>query len=142
MATFRTRIFKSGGGSLRIVVKPGMPQFEGGVKVGDKPGVYADFVGGEFVTKDKEVIEKLRSLPTFGIDFIEVTDEDEKAGKNAGSENADQSGDDGGDQSDPRAELEKLTKSQLQELAQERGITLDANLKKAEIIDALINAQK
>lgn len=142
MATFKTRIFKSGGGHLRIVVKPGMPQFEGGVKVGDKPGVYADFVGGEFKTSDKEVIEKLRSLPSFGIDFTEVTDEDEKAGKKAGDKNADQTGNTGNDQTDPRAELEKQTKQQLQELAEERGVKLDPNLKKAEIIDALLNAQK
>lgn len=145
MATFRTRIYKSGGGSLRIVVKPGMPQFEGGVKVGDKPGVYADFVGGEFKTSDKEVIAKLRSLPTFGTDFVEVTDEDEKAGSKAGNTgdgNDQTGGNTAGDQTDPRAELEKLTKPQLQELAKERGVALDPNLKKAEIVDALLNAQK
>lgn len=144
MATFKTRIFKTGGGHLRIVIKPGTPIFEGGVRVGDRPAVYADFVGGEFVTKDKEVIEKLRSLSTFGIDFVEVTDEDKKvAGKDAGNENTDQTGGNtAGDQSDPRGELEKLTKQQLQELAQERGVALDANLKKAEIINALLNAQK
>lgn len=140
MATFKTRIFKTGGGQLRIVVKPGTPLFEGGVKVGDRPGVYADFVNGEFATDDKDVIAKLRSLQTFGADFYEVTDEEKNATNSDSGNSADGNG--SANEPDPRAELEKLTKQQLQELADERGVALDPNLKKAGIIDALIKNEQ
>jgi len=144
MATFRTRIYRPGGNHLRITLSPATSVYEGGVKVGDKPGVHVEFTNGEFVTDDKKVIERLRSLPTFGRDFHEVTDEDLKAEQkqNASKKASDETGNDAGDQNDPRAELEKLTKQELQNLAEKRGVTLDANLKKAEIIDAILNAQK
>jgi F420-0:gamma-glutamyl ligase-like protein len=47
--------------SLKIVLKPAMPTFEGGTKVGDVPGKYALFVDGQFETQDEEIIEKLEA---------------------------------------------------------------------------------
>ncbi len=124
MTKFRTHIFKSNGGHLRIVLEPGKPLFEGGIKVGDRPGRYADFVNGEFVTENEADIEKLRSLPNFGSDFVELTGEDESVSSGKGNE--------------PEApKLEKLTKSQLLAFAKEKGVEVDETLTKAQIIERI-----
>lgn len=61
---------------LKIVLKPAQPIFEGGLRVGDKSGQYAQFSGGRFETKDKDVIEKLEGLSTFNVDFWKVEKEE------------------------------------------------------------------
>ena len=60
MAKYNSHIKK-----LRIVLKPAMPVYEGGVKVSDQPGEYAQFEDGQFESKDEAIIEKLESLGTF-----------------------------------------------------------------------------
>lgn len=108
--------------SLRIVLKPAQPVFEGGLKVGDNPGKYAQFAEGKFETQDEESIAKLKSLPTFNVDFWEVTDE-------AGEEKKDQPAVDG--------DLTKLTKKELQAMATEKGIDLDGSETKDRLIELL-----
>ena len=108
--------------SLRIVLKPAQPIFEGGLKVGDTQGKYAQFVEGKFETKDEETIEKLKSLPTFNVDFWEVTDE--------ASESKD-------DQPKAEGDLTKLTKKELQAMATEKGIDLDGSETKDRLIELL-----
>ena len=108
--------------SLKIVLKPAMPTFEGGTKVGDVPGKYALFVDGQFETQDKEIIEKLESLQTFNVDFWKV-DESE------------QSKDDKEPEVD--GDLQKHTKKELQALAEEKGIELDGSETKDRLIELL-----
>lgn len=105
--------------NLRIVIAPAQPIFEGGVKVGDRPGRYAQFADGRFETDDAEVVEKLKSLPTFGIDFFEASNEAES--KPASVE----------------PDLESLTKQELLALADEKKIEVDEKLTKAEILERL-----
>lgn len=107
--------------SLRIVLKPAMPVYEGGIKVNDAPGKYAQFVDGQFETNDEKVIEKLESLPTFNVDFWKVTD---------------------GEQQQTQAptvdgDLTKLTKKELQTLAAEKGIELDGSETKDRIVELI-----
>ena len=106
--------------SLKIVVKPAMPVFEGGNKVGDAPGKYALFVDGHFETNDEEVITKLESLQSFGVDFWKASDEPapEK-------------------QPPVDDELQKLTKKELQALAEEKEIELDGTETKDRLIELL-----
>ena len=108
--------------SLKIVLKPAMPTFEGGTKVGDVPGKYALFVDGKFETQDEEIIEKLESLQTFNVDFWKV-DESE------------QSKDDKEPEVD--GDLQKHTKKELQALAEEKGIELDGSETKDRLIELL-----
>lgn len=106
---------------LRIVIKPGTSIYEGGVRVGDKPGEYATFVEGKFETEDKAVIKKLESLPTFGFDFYA----EEK------NKNDDQGNGNDGD------ELESKTKKELLAIAEEKGLEVDGSSTKEEIINLL-----
>lgn len=113
--------------SLRIVLKPAMPVYEGGLKVGDRSGEYATFSEGQFETKDEKLIEKLESLPTFGIDFWRASESEEA------SANTNQPPVDG--------DLTKLTKKELQSLAAEKGIELDGSETKDRIVE-LINEKE
>ena len=109
--------------NLKIVLKPAMPVFEGGLKVGDSAGQYAQFVDGKFETKDEKVIERLESLTTFGVDFwkTDEADQDESSKVDGGSE----------------TNLEKLTKKELQSLATEKGIEFDGTETKDRLIELL-----
>lgn len=107
--------------NLRIVLVPALPIFEGGIKVGDKPGKYATFSGGRFETDDEEVIEKLEKLPTFGIDFWRVSDDAEPEGKQEGG----------------IADFESMTKKELLLLAKEKSIEVEGNPTKEELIELL-----
>lgn len=109
--------------SLKIVLKPAMPVFEGGLKVGDSAGQYALFVDGKFETNDEKVIERLESLPTFGVDFWRVSDEETEPETN--------------NQSTVDDDLQKLTKKELQALATERGIELDGSETKDRLLELL-----
>lgn len=109
--------------SLRIVIVPGEPIFTEGRKVGDRQGKYAQFVGGVFETSDKEVIEKLESLPTFGIDFMLDSAEPKKEEEEAGED------------------LSKLTVPQLKERATAAGIEIPEGAKKGDIL-ALLEPKK
>lgn len=124
MAKFKTHIFKAGGGNLKITIEPAKPLFKDGQKVGDQPGKYADFVGGIFETSDKKVVEKLKSLPNFGVDFFEVP-EDEEPKEPAKAKEPD---------------LESLTKTELLELARTKNIEVEESLTKAEIIEKIKSA--
>ena len=106
--------------SLKIVLKPAMPTFEGGTKVGDVPGKYALFVDGQFETEDKEIIEKLESLQTFNVDFWKASDEPEKT-----------------KEPEVDGDLQKHTKKELQALATEKGIELDGSETKDHLIELL-----
>jgi hypothetical protein len=124
MAKFKTHIFKAGGGNLKITIEPAKPLFKDGQKVGDQPGKYADFIGGVFETNDKKVIEKLKSLPNFGVDFFEVP-EDEESKEPAKAKEPD---------------LESLTKAELLEFARTKNIEVEESLTKAEIIEKIKSA--
>ena len=110
--------------SLKIVLKPAMPVYEGGLKVGDNAGQYALFVDGQFETKDEKIIEKLESLPTFGVDFWRASDQE------AAPENTNQPTVEGND-------LTKLTKKELQAMAAEKGIELDGSETKDRLLELL-----
>lgn len=122
MAKFRTRIYKANSGNLKIKIESAKPIYKDGQKVGDEPGKWADFVGGVFETDDKKVIEYLKSRPTFGVDFFEVPEDEEETKSPAQSE---------------EKNLESLTKQELLELAQKKGIEVSESLTKAEIIERL-----
>ncbi len=109
--------------NLKIVLKPAMPVFEGGLKVGDSAGQYAQFVDGKFETKDEKIIERLESLSTFGVDFwkTDEAEQDESSKVDEGSE----------------TNLEKLTKKELQSLATEKGIEFDGTETKDRLIELL-----
>lgn len=109
--------------SLKIVLKPAMPVYEGGLKVGDNAGQYALFVDGKFETNDEKVIAKLESLPTFGVDFWKAS-EDESEPENTNQSTVDD-------------DLTKLTKKELQSLATERGIELDGSETKDRLLELL-----
>ena len=109
--------------SLRIVLKPSQPKFEGGLKVGDTPGEYAQFTNGQFETNDEKIIEKLTGLPTFGVDFFKVEESDQKEPSTV----------DGDSDND----LQKLTKKELQSLATEKGIELEGTETKDRLIELL-----
>lgn len=106
--------------SLRIVLKPAMPIFEGGTKVADAPGKYALFVDGQFESKDEEVIAKLESLPTFNVDFWKVTDEPEQTKA-----------------PEVDGDLQKYTKKELQSMLEEKGVELDGSETKDRLIELL-----
>lgn len=106
--------------SLKIVLKPAMPIFEGGLKVGDTPGEYAQFADGQFETANEEAISKLEILPTFGVDFWKVSEESSPI-----------------DPPTVDGELQKLTKKELQALAGEKGVELDGTETKDRLIELL-----
>ena len=114
--------------SLKIVLKPAMPIFEGGQKVADALGKYAQFSDGQFQTEDKEIIERLEKLPTFGVDFwkVDEAEQDESSNVDEVSEN----------------NLEKLTKKELQSLATEKGIKFDGTETKDRLIELLQEIQE
>jgi hypothetical protein len=122
---FMTRIYKPGGSHLRIVLQAAMPIFEGGQRVGDRPGRYADFANGEYVTDNQADIEKLRSLPGYGVDFTEVSDK-EVAQAVASTPTSSVTDD-----------LTAMTKPQIVEWAKAKGIEVDASLTKPQMIEAL-----
>jgi hypothetical protein len=112
--------------SLKIVLKPAMPTFEGGTKVGDVPGKYAQFVDGQFETQDEEVIEKLESLPTFKVDFWKVDESEQSQDK----------------EPEVDGDLQKHTKKELQALAEGKGIELDGSETKDRLIELLQEKQE
>lgn len=112
--------------SLKIVLKPAMPTFEGGTKVGDVPGKYALFVDGQFETKDEEIIAKLESLQTFNVDFWKVDESEQSKDK----------------EPEVDGDLQKNTKKELQALATEKGIELDGSETKDRLIELLQEKQE
>lgn len=114
--------------NLRIVLKPAMPVFEGGLKVGDSAGQYAQFIDGQFETQDEKIIAKLEALPTFGVDFWKVDETEQKESSKV----------DG----DSDNNLEKLTKKELQALAVEKGVELQGDETKDKLIELLQNTQE
>ena len=117
MTLFNSHIQK-----LRIVLTPAKPVFEAGVRVGDTPGKYAQFVGGRFQTNDEKVIKKLESLKTFGVDFYRVSDEEPAQEPEKQPE---------------QPNLESLTRPELVALAKERNIEVDDKLSPEEIRELL-----
>lgn len=109
--------------SLRIVLKPAMPTFEAGVKVSDVPGKYAQFIDGKFETQDENIIAKLESLPTYGVDFWKS---DDAAAPQDDTNKPEVDGD-----------LQKHTKKELQAMAEEKGIELDGSETKDRLIELL-----
>ncbi len=111
--------------NLKIVLKPAMPIFEGGQKVADAPGKYAQFSDGQFQTEDEEIIKRLEKLPTFGVDFWKVPNEPKET-------------------KEPKVDgdLQKLTKKELQSMAEEKGIELDGSETKDRLIELLQEKQE
>ncbi len=114
--------------SLKIVLKPAMPIFEGGQKVADALGKYAQFSDGQFQTEDKEIIDRLEKLSTFGVDFFKVDESEQKEPSPV----------DG----DSDNNLEKLTKKELQALATEKGVELQGDETKDQLIELLEDEQE
>ena len=104
---------------------PSRPIFEQGVRLGDTQGKYVQFENGRFQTDDKEVVEKLEKLPTFGVDFWRVPEEPAQTTPKAES------------QQNTESDLESLTKAELLALAKEKKIEVEEGLPKAEIIERL-----
>lgn len=114
--------------NLRVALIPAKPIFEAGIKVGDTIGVYAHFSGGQFQTDNKEVIEKLEKLPTFGVDFWKASDEEAKPATSPAQTQSLQN---------PEADLDSLSRPELLEIAKKREIEVDEKLNKQEILDLL-----
>ena len=106
--------------SLKIVLKPAMPIFEGGQKVADALGEYAQFADGQFETTNEEHVSKLEGLSTYGIDFWKVSEESTPI-----------------DPPTVDGELQKLTKKELQTLAGEKNVELDGSETKDRLIELL-----
>ncbi len=117
MAKFNSHIKR-----LKIVLKPATPIFEGGLKIGDKPGVYATFEDGQFETKDEELINQLEGLDTFKIDFWRVSDESSPV-----------------EDTTVDKDFVKLTKKELQSLAKEKGVEVDGTETKERLVELLTN---
>lgn len=109
--------------NLRIVLGSSKPIFEGGIRVGSTTGKYAQFNDGQFQTDDKKVIQKLEGLPTFKVDFWRASDEPEKSQE---EENKNQGPD-----------FESMTKQELTQLAQDKGLEVDPKLNKKELVELL-----
>lgn len=118
-------LFNSHIKTLRIVLTPSRPIYEQGVRLGDTQGKYIQFENSRFQTDDKEVIEKLEKLPTFGVDFWRVSGESAQATPQNESPQKTES------------DLESLTKAELLALAKEKKIEVDEGLTKSEIIERL-----
>ena len=118
-------LFNSHIKTLRIVLTPSRPIYEQGVRLGDTQGKYIQFENGRFQTDDKEVIEKLEKLPTFGVDFWRVSGESAQTTPKSES------------QRNTESDLESLTKAELLAFAKEKKIEVDEGLTKAEIIERL-----
>ncbi len=106
--------------NLKIVVKSGTPVYEGGVKIGDRPGKYAQFVNGVFETNDKEIINHLMKMPTFGFDFFKGDKKETENQSNVSNEN-----------------LQTKTKTELLAMANDKGIAVNKDASKEEIINLL-----
>lgn len=118
-------LFNSHIKTLRIVLTPSRPIYEQGVRLGDTQGKYIQFENSRFQTDDKEVIEKMEKLPTFGVDFWRVSGESaQTTPKNESPQKTE-------------SDLESLTKAELLALAKEKKIEVDEGLTKAEIIERL-----
>lgn len=117
MAKFNSHIKK-----LRIVLKPATPIFEGGLKVGDQPGVYAQFEDGQFETQNEEVTKQLEELNTFKVDFWRVSDESSPT-----------------EDTTVDKDFVKLTKKELQSLAKEKGVEVDGTETKERLIELVQN---
>jgi hypothetical protein len=118
-------LFNSHIKTLRIVLTPSRPIYEQGVRLGDTQGKYIQFENSRFQTDDKEIIEKLEKLPTFGVDFWRVSGESTQATpKNESPQKIE-------------SDLESLTKAELLALAKEKKIEVDEGLTKSEIIERL-----
>ena len=117
MTLFNSRIK-----TLRIVLTPSRPIYEQGVRLGDTQGKYVQFENSRFQTDDKEVIEKLEKLQTFGVDFWKVSDEPAKPQE---------------PQTKQESDLASLTKAELLALAKEKKIEVDEGLTRPEIIERL-----
>jgi hypothetical protein len=114
-------LFNSHIKTLRIVLTPSRPIYEQGVRLGDTQGKYIQFENGRFQTDDKEIVEKLEKLPTFGVDFWRVSGEAAQPAPKTSQQ----------------SDLESLTKAELIALAKEKKIEVDDGLTKAEIIERL-----
>ena len=107
--------------TLRIVIMPAKPIFEGGVRTGDTQGKYAQFENGRYQTNDEKIIKKLESLSTFGIDFWRVTDEPAKEDKDKSSE----------------PDLESMTRQELLQMAEGKGLEVNPQAQKKELLELL-----
>ena len=107
--------------SLRIVITPAKPIFEGGIRTGDTQGKYAQFENGRYQTNDEKIIKKLEGLPTFGIDFWRVTDEPVKEDKDKSSE----------------PDLESMTRQELLQMAEDKGLEVNPQAQKKELLELL-----
>jgi len=108
--------------NLRIVITPARPIYEGGTRVGDTVGGYAQFEGGQFQTDDKKIIAKLESLPTFGIDFWRASEKE---------------GDEPKEEKSPEPKLESLTRQELLKTAQDKGLEVSPEAAKKELLELL-----
>jgi len=115
-------LFNSHIKNLRIVVTPSRPIYEQGVRLGDTKGKYIQFENGRFQTDDKETIERLKKLPTFGIDFWMVEDKPDLEEK----------------QKEPlEGDLESQTRQELLQLAKDKGLEVDSKATKKELLELL-----
>lgn len=134
MTRYITRIYKSNSGFLRVKIKSSKPIFDkSGLKVGDQPPVYAEFDGGVFETDDKEVIEKLESMPSFGVDFWK---DDGKTAKSV-AEAEEKSAEEESEKETEEDELEGKTRQELLQIAKDKELEVDSKATKKELLELL-----
>ena len=135
MNRYITRIYKANSGFLRVKVKSSKPIFDkNGVKVGDQPPVYAEFNGGVFETNDKEVIERLESILSFGVDFWK---DDGKTAKSI-AEAEEKSAEEESEKEPEKDEFEGKTRQELLQIAKDKGLEVDSKATKKELLELLI----
>lgn len=125
MAKYITHIYKAGKGYLRVKIESSRPIFnKDGIKVGDHPAKYAEFNGGVFETDDKEVIKKLESLSSFGVDFYR-------------KDKADESEEEESKEKTQEDNLEGMTRQELLQLAKDKELEVDSKATKKELLELL-----
>lgn len=135
MTRYITRIYKANSGFLRVKIKSSKPIFDkNGVKVGDQPPVYAEFDGGVFETNDKEVIEKLESMPSFGVDFWK---DDGKTAKSVAEAEEKSTEEESESEKEAEDELEGKTRQELLQIAKDKELEVDSKATKKELLELL-----
>lgn len=117
-------LFNSHIKTLRIVLAPSKPIYEAGVRLGDTSGKYVQFENGRFQTDDKEIIKKMESLPTFGIDFWRISDKPKPESEEGPGKKSE-------------TDLESLTRQELLQQAQDKGLEVDPKVSKKELLELL-----
>ena len=120
--TFVTSVAK-GDNNLRIILEHGNAIYEGGVRIGIKKPIFANFKNGRFTTDNPKYIAKLRGIKSYGSSFYEATDD--------GKEEVET------ENKLPVENLSSKTKPQLIAIAKQRGKEVKEGMTKPQLLELL-----